>query len=111
MSCRICGRGSCTESFHSLDAQERALDPQAYIDKFEALERALLGEAELALSQQRWVSVKERLPKSYETVALVDEGGFKETGFHTGERWFGHIMREAATPTHWMPLPSPPEQP
>lgn len=34
MSCDICGRGSCTESFHSLEEQER------YEKVIEAFEKA-----------------------------------------------------------------------
>lgn len=30
MTCRICGRSTCTESFHSIEAQEEFEDMNAY---------------------------------------------------------------------------------
>lgn len=44
MACEICGRGSCTRSFHSLEAQERhdaiqKADPEEMFDRIAALER------------------------------------------------------------------------
>lgn len=36
MACRVCGRITCTESFHPLVEQERKLNPEAYIEELEA---------------------------------------------------------------------------
>ena len=33
MSCEICGRSSCTRSFHSFDAQDRFDNPEDYKDE------------------------------------------------------------------------------
>ena len=48
MSCKICGRNSCTESFHSLEEQEKHENPEAYyediISKLETDKEALEAE-------------------------------------------------------------------
>jgi transcription elongation factor Elf1 len=50
MSCDICGRGSCTESFHSLEEQERY---EKVIDAFEkARDLRAKVRAEIALEEQ-----------------------------------------------------------
>ncbi|KKK71102.1 hypothetical protein LCGC14_2917330 [marine sediment metagenome] len=50
MSCKICGRNSCTESFHSLEEQEKHENPEAYyediISKLETDKEALESENE-----------------------------------------------------------------
>ena len=50
MSCKICGRNSCTESFHSLEEQEKHENPEAYyediISKLETDKEALGSEVE-----------------------------------------------------------------
>lgn len=39
MSCEICGRGSCTRSFHSLEAQEEYDERQSMPDDVDELRR------------------------------------------------------------------------
>ena len=41
MSCKICGRGACTESFHSLEAQEAWEDRQTMSDDVDDLRREI----------------------------------------------------------------------
>ena len=43
MSCKICGRNNCTESFHSLEEQNRHEDPEKY---YESIIQALEAENE-----------------------------------------------------------------
>jgi TolA-binding protein len=45
MSCKICGRGSCTTSFHSLEEQE-------FFDKYSSMdERQLMNEIQYMQSE------------------------------------------------------------
>ena len=61
-----------------------------------------------------WISVKDRLPKSY--TALLLYGRLKPyfamytqyVGFWDGEKWISD-GKEIDAVTHWMPLPEPPE--
>lgn len=41
MSCRICGRGACTESFHSIEDQERFEKREEMSDDINTLRRQL----------------------------------------------------------------------
>ena len=65
-----------------------------------------------------WISVKERLPE-YDTDVLLWGAGWKRVYFgywrHSDE-WIGRYSAEESEglpntdPTHWMPLPEPPNQ-
>lgn len=49
MSCEICGRGSCTRSFHSIEAQEEFDERQSMSDDVDTLREELQSaRAELA---------------------------------------------------------------
>lgn len=66
-----------------------------------------------------WVSVDERLPEENTDVlctqyAYMDEnkGRYQMVGFRIDDEWFSSSIDDEPescfTPTHWMPLPSPP---
>lgn len=79
--------------------------------------RAEAAEARCAeLEGGGWISVRERLPESGETVFITVNGGAAEPGFlfvrsDDTKRWMderARILRPEAV-THWMPRPPAPE--
>ncbi len=52
-----------------------------------------------------WISIKERLPKEYETV-IVSDGKYIGIGYWTGKVW--SIWRCGRNVTHWQPKPELP---
>ena len=64
-----------------------------------------------------WISVKERLPGSHDTV-LIAVGGTNGTAFIEVGYWsiacscwrYDATGYEAKSVTHWMPLPKPPKE-
>lgn len=75
----------------------------------------LVEEANKILKSARWISVSERLPKEDEVV-LVFGGRSIYTAYYGENRWGGigwHKLNSKyhnCNPTHWMPLPKPPEE-
>lgn len=60
MSCRICHRSSCTESFHSLEEQELFAQREAMPDDVDLLRRMVQeGEQEIVELKQRIKELEE----------------------------------------------------
>lgn len=56
-----------------------------------------------------WIPVTERLPDNQENV-LCDDEGRVVVGYYTDEEVGWHdVHNYRIYPTHWMPLPEPPE--
>lgn len=59
---------------------------------------------------QQWISVKERLPESWVHVLIYQFPTTWVSGYcHERKRWGYYESGEPCHPTHWMPLPKPPE--
>ena len=67
------------------------------------------------MSEQQWIPVGERLPEDDCDVLIalprIDGEFLVTTGYFSGtQRWFPRGTSHGWTPTHWMPLPTPPEK-
>ena len=65
------------------------------------------------LKANDWISVEDRLPEPYETVAVIAKADCWSycIGWLNGDEWV--IAEEASegwAVTHWMPLPEPPQE-
>jgi hypothetical protein len=63
-------------------------------------------------AERRWIPVSERLPEPdsdglAEAVLVVTDSGVRVGRY--GDRWHFGIGQACDEPTHWMPLPEPPE--
>ena len=72
MTCRICGRGNCTQSFHSIDEH---VEFEKYSDKTEAwLIRELLErDTEITDLKEQCEDLEKQLEKANEEIELLKE--------------------------------------
>ena len=69
----------------------------------------LLDEIERLQEEARWIPVSERLPEASEWV-LVSGNGLVSVGYFDSVMWWSaDDLRFPFEPTHWRPLPQPPE--
>lgn len=65
------------------------------------------------MSEQRWIPVTERLPDIGVSVLCSSPEPPGDDAVWIGQReeyeWYFPGANEMGTPTHWMPLPEPPE--
>lgn len=61
-----------------------------------------------------WISVKDRLPETDDTVLVCLQRGGYELGFYSDDSWrslyLSYFETKELDVTHWMPLPEPPEE-
>lgn len=77
-----------------------------------ALLSGLSAELTALKAERAWISVKDRLPRGYETVLVWRDDIPREIGaitaFWTGEKWCSDVTEPEYIVTHWQPLPQPP---
>lgn len=71
--------------------------------------KSVLEWAEIGIhSQERWISVEDRLPDKQPCEYLVVNGNNVETAICLDNMWI--TPRRVIKITHWMPLPEPPKE-
>lgn len=77
------------------------------------ISREMLDDMVDRLNERLWISVRERLPDMRLSVLCSGDCPPDENVVWIGQReeygWFFPGANEMGTPTHWMPLPHPPE--
>lgn len=71
---------------------------------------AVIREAVEHLNARRWISVKEKLPEGGKRVIVARKNGKVEQGYKDVGDWWCVYGTRVKTITHWMPLPSSPNE-
>lgn len=71
---------------------------------------AIIREAIERLNERRWISVKEKLPEVGERVIVARKDGKVEQGCKDVGDWWRVYGTRVKSITHWMPLPSSPNE-
>lgn len=111
MTCKICGRSSCTESFHQLDVKH-------IFERDENMSRTELVE------KNQWIDMGEKEPRDGDTVIVIGRwwseiSGYGKSGDYIGiGEYAGNravyvdssctYSTEIRDITHWMELPEGP---
>ena len=97
---------------------QQIIDALEYIQQLEYRIGELTGKvAQLEAAQQKWISVEDRLPDAGEKVIVCGVKNGMQVGAFRGKLRSGNNRRwwwknnTILEVTHWMPLPSMPEQP
>ena len=64
--------------------------------------------AELTIGENKWISVKDRLPESVDEVLLFSEHGIT-IGFHSNNKFYDYNETKYNDVLYWMSLPDPPQ--
>ncbi len=83
MSCRICGRSSCTESFHTLEQQELFEQRQAMPDDVDLLRRMVQEAAAEILSLKAELASESKWAKEYLDRAELAEKSLEDEKMDT----------------------------
>ena len=75
------------------------------LNEFDRLEQ----EVEWLREAARWIPVEERLPENNNAVLVTDGGHSIVEGSYVLGRWVAFSEGRYIHPTHWRPLPEPPE--
>ena len=95
----------------------RGMEGDYYGEQY-ATDDSLLDEAANEIEQLRadrqWIQVSDRFPEIGVDVLVCvpdcDPGSTSQTtGFYDDSGWYVRFWLPNAVPTHWMPLPKPPE--
>ena len=106
----------CNKCPYSPDcAGEKAIIREAAdaIEKLDAIAQTYVETVHEIEDRRKWIPVTERLPDESGRYLIVDSGHVTEAYYGkewAGDNWTDPVeMYMAFHPTHWMPLPQPPE--
>ncbi|EFB1859437.1 DUF551 domain-containing protein [Escherichia coli] len=84
---------------------------QEYV-KLERLQNALSGNS--PVTQDGWISCSERMPNEEDVLVYCSDTKEQMVGFHKGKGLFQFFymngVEGVCEPSHWMPLPEPPQE-
>lgn len=95
-------------------AEAPAVDAETYLEQLELVKEAFEMAKSTLAPEQKWISVKDRLPERagrYLCVKRIGKSGMVYVQLMNGDS-YGFSMEHIYTDdvTHWMPLPEPPKE-
>lgn len=105
--CMICGTDNVVESYGDWACSKCG---QGYTYDECHMITLTYSQREMLRNPPRWISVTERLPNEGERVLVFDKAFLQpEMGtYYSTDGWVGDEIA-SLDPTHWVPLPEPPE--